>query len=80
MYLMLTTIPSIFQGIYGEAVGIAGLHYIALGIGLTGTSQVNARVLDRIYKYLKEKNGGRGRAEFRLRKFIASPLPLFILY
>lgn len=69
IYLILTTIPAIFQDIYGEPIGIAGLHYLALGVGLTGASQINARLLDRIYKYYKEKNGGHGRPEFRLRKF-----------
>lgn len=65
---MLTSIPSIYQDTYGESVGIAGLHYFALGVGLSGASQTNARLLDRIYKHFKEKNGGRGRPEFRLRK------------
>ncbi|GJJ14206.1 hypothetical protein Clacol_008468 [Clathrus columnatus] len=37
--LVLVTIPGIFQNIYKENVGIAGLHYIALGIGLTLGSQ-----------------------------------------
>lgn len=70
MYLMLTSIPSIYQNTYGESVGIAGLHYFALGVGLSGASQTNARLLDRIYKHFKDKNGGRGRPEFRLRKHL----------
>lgn len=41
--VFLTTIPSIFQGVYGQPVGIAGLHYFALGVGLTGGTQINAR-------------------------------------
>ncbi|KAA1478671.1 MFS polyamine transporter [Dentipellis sp. KUC8613] len=66
MYLFITTLPGIFEGVYHERVGIAGLHYLALGVGLTGASQANARLLDRIYKHLKEKNGGVGKPEFRL--------------
>ncbi|KIJ49828.1 hypothetical protein M422DRAFT_27552 [Sphaerobolus stellatus SS14] len=66
IYLVLVTLPDIYGGIYGEAPGIAGLHYLALGIGLTGASQINARLLDRIYRHLKEKNGGEGRPEYRL--------------
>jgi len=62
----LTTIPSIFEGVYQQPVGIAGLHYIALGVGLTGASQINARTLDQVYVYLKNKNGGVGKPEFRL--------------
>jgi hypothetical protein len=65
--VFLTTIPSIFQGIYQQPVGIAGLHYIALGIGLIAASQLNAKTMDKIYIYLKSKHGGVGRPEFRLR-------------
>ncbi|KAL4244382.1 MFS transporter superfamily protein [Abortiporus biennis] len=82
LYLFLTTMPSIFEGVYQERVGIAGLHYIALGVGLTGASQINARFMDRIYIYLKNKNGGVGRPEFRLPPSIPgtimTPIGLFI--
>lgn len=40
--VFLTTMPGIFSQIYHMEIGIAGLNYIALGIGLTGASQVNA--------------------------------------
>ena len=66
--VFLTTMPSIFEGVYHQRVGIAGLHYIALGVGLTGASQINARVMDKIYVALKDRNGGKGVPEFRLRK------------
>ncbi|KIJ60513.1 hypothetical protein HYDPIDRAFT_177370 [Hydnomerulius pinastri MD-312] len=66
LYLFLTTIPSIFEGVYGQPVGIAGLHYIALGVGLTGASQINARSLDKVYVYFKNKHGGVGKPEYRL--------------
>ena len=65
-YLVLTTIPGIFLGVYKENVGIAGLNYIALGIGFTGTSQIAARQVDQIYAALKAKNGGEGKPEYRL--------------
>ena len=61
--------PSIFEGVYQESVGIAGLHYIALGIGITGASQVNARTMDKVYVYLRNKNDGVGKPEFRLRSY-----------
>lgn len=79
IYLILTTIPAIFQDIYGEPIGIAGLHYLALGVGLTGASQINARLLDRIYKHFKEKNGGHGRPEFRLRKTLFTRFSFHVL-
>ena len=67
--MALTIIPSIFEDVYHQKTGIAGLNYIALGIGLTLCSQVNARYMDRVYIYLKEKKGGGvGEPEFRLRE------------
>ena len=68
--------PSIFADIYNETPGIAGLHYFALGIGLSIASQLNARFLDRIYVYYRNKKGGIGEPEFRLRElFFIFSLP-----
>ncbi|KAK7022187.1 MFS polyamine transporter [Favolaschia claudopus] len=82
-YLFLTSMPLMFQGVYGETVGISGLNYIALGIGFTGASQVNARMMDGIYKRLKEKNGGEGRPEYRIPAMFPGvfvlPIGLFIV-
>ncbi|TFY63511.1 hypothetical protein EVJ58_g3220 [Rhodofomes roseus] len=82
LYLFLTTIDGMFEGIYGERVGIAGLNYLALGVGLTGASQINARSLDAIYKYFTKKNNGVGRPEFRLPSMVPGtillPIGLFI--
>jgi hypothetical protein len=72
--VILTTMPSIFQGVYQQSAGIAGLHYIALGVGLTGASQINARAIDKVYIYLRSKNGGVGKPEFRLRSSLFSLL------
>ncbi|KAH8077752.1 major facilitator superfamily domain-containing protein [Cristinia sonorae] len=66
MYLYLNTIPSIFEGVYKQSTGIAGLHYLAFGVGLSSASQLNARFMDKIYIYYKRKNGGEGRPEYRL--------------
>lgn len=65
--VFLVTIPAIFSDIYKQSIGIAGLNYISLGIGLTVASQVNARYMDRIYVYLKKRNNGVGEPEFRVR-------------
>ncbi|KAH9942895.1 MFS polyamine transporter [Amylocystis lapponica] len=82
MYLFLTTIPGIFENVYNQPVGIAGLNYFALGVGLTGASQVNARMLDRVYKHYTVKNGGLGKPEYRLPTMIPGtfllPIGLFI--
>ncbi|KAH9936238.1 MFS polyamine transporter [Fomitopsis serialis] len=76
LYLFLTTIDSIFEDVYRESIGIAGLNYIALGIGLTGASQINARVLDRLYSYMVKKNGGEGKPEYRLPSMVPGTLLL----
>ncbi|KAF5313706.1 hypothetical protein D9611_010230 [Ephemerocybe angulata] len=75
-YLFLTTIPAIFANVYHQSPGIAGLNYIALGIGLTLSSQVNARMLDKYYKYFKKRNGGHGEPEFRLPSMIPGTIIL----
>ena len=66
--MFLTAIPSIFQDVYGFSVGIASLHYIPLGIGMYGGTVILAKIMDKVYNFLKEKAGGVGRPEFRLRK------------
>ncbi|TDL17903.1 MFS polyamine transporter [Rickenella mellea] len=66
IYLLLTTIPAIFQGTYHFRIGIAGLHYISLGIGASIANQLSARITDRVYAYLKKRNDGIGQPEFRL--------------
>ncbi|KAH9476320.1 Efflux pump vrtL [Psilocybe cubensis] len=75
-YLFLTTIPVIFRNNYHEGPGIGGLHYIALGLGLSGASQLNARFMDRIYVHFKKRNNGVGEPEFRLPTTIPGSLIL----
>ena len=66
--VFLTTMPAIFSDIYHEEPGIAGLHYIALGVGLSIGSVVIILLLDSIYIHFKNKNSGLGEPEFRLRE------------
>jgi hypothetical protein len=81
LYLFLTTMPAIFGDIYHQKPGIAGLHYLALGVGLSSASQIAARLLDAVYMHFKKKNGGVGRPEFRLPSMIPGTifLPLGLL-
>ncbi|KAG8697087.1 hypothetical protein FRC08_006750, partial [Ceratobasidium sp. 394] len=66
MYLQLTTFASVWTTRYGESVGIAGLHYIFMGVGFTLGAQIGSRLLDRIYKHLKAKNNNVATPEMRL--------------
>ncbi|KAJ3553505.1 hypothetical protein NM688_g3576 [Phlebia brevispora] len=81
VYLVLTTLPLIYTELYHEEIGIVGLHYIALGLGLSAAAQINSRSLDYTYKRLKEKNNGIGKPEFRLLPIIpgACLLPIGLL-
>ncbi|KAK7048800.1 MFS polyamine transporter [Favolaschia claudopus] len=84
-YLFLTSMPLMFQGAYHQSVGISGLNYLALGVvvvGVSGASQINARLMDRIYSRLRTKYGGEGKPEYRVPSMfpgtIALPIGLFL--
>lgn len=42
IYLLLTTTTEIYQGTYGQSIGIASTHFVALAIGFMLASQVRA--------------------------------------
>lgn len=66
IYLILVTVGSTFEEIYGFRQSKAGLMYIALGIGITAMSQTQGRLMDRVYGYYTRKNGGVTKPEYRL--------------
>ncbi|KAF8319781.1 MFS general substrate transporter [Clavulina sp. PMI_390] len=66
MYLTLATFPTVWTIKYGESTGIGGLHYLSLGIGFTIGTQLGARLIDYIYRRLKERNGGVANPEMRI--------------
>lgn len=75
IYLMLATFPSVWTGIYGESIGIGGLNYISLMIGLTAGAQISGRAMDIIYRRLKLRSkDGQGRPEFRVPLMFVSTL------
>ncbi|KAJ7512747.1 major facilitator superfamily domain-containing protein [Mycena galericulata] len=80
-YLMFATFPNFFGETYGFSTGIGGLAYIGLGIGFFLSTFIGARPGDRMYRYLAEKNGGKGTPEMRIPAlFIGSlfvPIGLF---
>lgn len=81
MYLLISTYPEVWTGIYGETLGIAGLNYLSLGLGSLVGAQLNAKFNDAIYRRLKKRNNNKGEPEFRVpAMFVASlciPVGLF---
>ncbi|GAA5974705.1 hypothetical protein JCM5350_001257 [Sporobolomyces pararoseus] len=66
IYLMLVSTTEIFETVYNESVGIAGLNFIAMGLGFAAAAQGGARLLDIIYRKLKVRYNSPGRPEFRI--------------
>ncbi|KZF25352.1 MFS general substrate transporter [Xylona heveae TC161] len=58
VYLILSTFPRVWQDVYGENVGIAGLNYLSLGIGAYVGAQSAAQLNDRIYRRLCRRGTG----------------------
>lgn len=66
-YLALSTFPILWTTQYGLSISIAGLNYLALAIGYIIGTQVCTRLIDVVYKRLKETRGnGIGIPEYRL--------------
>ena len=80
-YLLFITFSVLFEDVYHESVGIASLHYIALGLGFVLGVQINTHLIDRIYRRLKMKNNGVGKPEYRVPLMIPAscliPIGLF---
>jgi len=82
LYLVLSTFPRLWEGVYHESVGIGGLNYISLGLGFFLATQICAPINDRIYKRLKKRNNGVGKPEFRTPLMVPGsmilPIGLFL--
>lgn len=65
-YLMFATFPAIWTEWYDESLGISGLNYLSIAIGSFVGLIINIKLVDRIYKNLKAKNGGVGQPEYRI--------------
>ena len=77
VYLALTTFPALWTEHYNESISISGLNYLALAFGYIIGTQTCTRLLDRIYKHLKETRGnGVGQPEYRLPLLLPGALLL----
>jgi len=63
---MFVTFPTIFQGQYGESIGIAGLNYLGPGVGFMIGLALFTPLLQKIYLRLTAANNGVAKPEFRL--------------
>ncbi|KAI0894752.1 putative florfenicol exporter [Annulohypoxylon nitens] len=65
--LMLSTFATLWIEGYQQSPLISSLHYLSISIGFCLTSQVGGRIMDIIYKRLRDlpKYKGEGRPEFR---------------
>lgn len=64
-YLLIASLPRVFQGIYQYPTGIASLHNLALGVGLIVFGQVEGFMIDFTYKKMCKKHGN-ARPEYKL--------------
>lgn len=66
LYLLFTTIPTVFQLQYGFSSGSVGLAYLGIGVGSFLGLMVIGSTSDRLMKQLTAKNGGTPKPEYRL--------------
>lgn len=72
LYLLFTTFTFVFEGNHGFSSNDVGLTYLGIGIGMLIGLVIMGSTSDRIVIYLKEKNGGEMKPEYRL------PLLMFL--
>lgn len=76
VFLLTVTTTPIYTEVYGESVGIAGLHFIASGLGYLVWGQIQGRLLDFVYRKLKIRYNSKGEPEFRLPMMV--PASIFL--
>ncbi|EAW12401.1 MFS transporter [Aspergillus clavatus NRRL 1] len=74
LYLLFTTITSVFMTNYHFSQGAAGLTYLGIGIGSLVGLLVFGSVSDRILIYLTKRNNGVAEPEFRMPPLIPGSL------
>ncbi|OJA18265.1 hypothetical protein AZE42_05821 [Rhizopogon vesiculosus] len=81
-YLMFATFPSLFSDVYHFSIGMGGLAYIGVGLGFVFSAIVGAQLSNKIYVYLANRNGGKGKPEMRVPALIFGSLfvPVGILW
>lgn len=78
LYLVLATFTVVFERSYNESVGIAGINYVSLALGYTAGGQIGGRLMDKIYLYLRARNGGESVPEHKLPLSLSGGLFLVV--
>ncbi|KAI9885714.1 MAG: hypothetical protein M1823_002479 [Watsoniomyces obsoletus] len=65
-YLILSTFPLVWEGVYRMDTGLATLNYLSLGIGFVIGLLICAPLIDRVYCALKKHYDSPGRPEYRV--------------
>lgn len=82
LYLLFTTITSVFTDIYHFSQGLAGLAYLGIGIGMFLGVFIVGASSDRLLKKLTAANNGVVKPEYRLPPMMVAglilPLGLFL--
>ncbi len=66
MWLFLFMYPRMWRGQYQQDIRTASLNYLSFASGLIAGVNIAGHLSDRIYIYLKARNHGVGRPEFRM--------------
>ncbi|GJJ13599.1 hypothetical protein Clacol_007855 [Clathrus columnatus] len=69
-YLMFTTFPALYTDVYHFSLGVSGLAYIGLGVGLIIATLFGVKISNTIYNKLADRNGGVGTPEMRIPSLI----------
>ncbi|KAK5993666.1 Efflux pump vrtL [Cladobotryum mycophilum] len=80
--LLLSTFSSLWIDKYGQSEFVSTLHYIAISIGITVSTQVGGRTMDYIFKKLKERANGATSPEYRVPYLVPGVLliPIGLLW
>lgn len=64
--LILGTFATLFTTKYAETAATSSLNYIAIALGAIAATQGGGHLMDRVYRCLAARNGGRTKPEFRV--------------
>ncbi|KAG8790529.1 hypothetical protein FRC12_011672 [Ceratobasidium sp. 428] len=66
MAVLFVTFPTLFSQVYGWGPGVAGLAYLGPGVGFLVATVGGSKIMNSIYIKLSDKNGGKGKPEYRI--------------